>query len=272
MKKNKRVGMLVDELTSNPSRLFESRHFCEKYDIAKSSLSEDIRLANEILYANGSGHIESISGVGGGIRFIPGISDEQISELQQNLIEMLSDRSRMLGGGFLYTSDIMFDGSLVHDMARIFAQQFAGRGADYIVTVETKGIALAAQTAFMLHLPLVVIRREARYSEGSTVSINYFSGSAERIQKMSIAKRAVKPGTRAVVIDDFMRGGGSLKGVVEILGEFEIEVVGMGVALGSLEPERKKVEDYTPIVIIDEIDEENKRITISANEALKSGE
>ncbi len=270
MKKNKRVGMLVDELISNPGRLFESKHFCEKYDIAKSSLSEDIRLANEILQANGSGHIESISGVGGGIRFLPGINTEQIRELQMKLIEMLSDKSRMLGGGFLYTADIMFDGNLVHDMARIFAQKFADRGADYVVTVETKGIALAAQTAFMLHLPLVVIRREARYSEGSTVSINYFSGSTDRIQKMSIAKRAVKPGTRAIVIDDFMRGGGSLKGVVDILGEFDIETVGKGVALGSREPERKKVDDYTPIVIVEEIDEENRKITISANEALQA--
>lgn len=271
MKKNKRVGMLVDELTSNPSRLFESRHFCDKYDIAKSSLSEDIRLANEILNANGSGHIESISGVGGGIRFVPGISGEQVRELQQTLIDALSDSSRMVGGGFLYTSDVMFDGVLVHDMARIFAKQFADRGADYIVTVETKGIVLAAQTAYLLHLPLVVIRREARYSEGSTVSINYFSGSADRIQKMSIAKRAVKPGSKALVIDDFMRGGGSLKGVVDILGEFEVETVGIGVALGSREPERKKVDDFVPILIIEDIDEENRVISISANEALQTG-
>jgi purine operon repressor len=265
MKKNKRVGMLVDELTSNPGRLFESRHFCEKYDIAKSSLSEDIRLANEILQANGSGFIESISGVGGGIRFLPGISSGQIRDLQMKLIEMLSDKSRMLGGGFLYTADIMFDGNLVHDMARIFAQKFADRGADYVVTVETKGIALAAQTAFMLHLPLVVIRREARYSEGSTVSINYFSGSTDRIQKMSIAKRAVKPGTRAIVIDDFMRGGGSLKGIRDILGEFDIETVAIGVALVAREPERKKVSGYLPILIIEETDEENGVIRLSAN-------
>ena len=48
MKKNKRVGMLMDELLQNPCRLYESRSFCEKYGIAKSSLSEDIKLINEI--------------------------------------------------------------------------------------------------------------------------------------------------------------------------------------------------------------------------------
>ena len=265
MKKNKRVGMLLDELTSNPSKLFESRHFCEKYDIAKSSLSEDIKLINEILAENGSGHIESIQGVGGGIRYIPGISHERILELQENLMRDLSDPSRMLGGKYLYTSDIMFNGSYIADMARIFTQKFYDLHADYVVTVETKGIPLAGTTAAMLGLPLVVIRREAKYSEGSTVSINYFSGTHEHIQKMSIAKRAVEPGRKAIVIDDFMRGGGSLRGIQDILAEFDVETVGIGVALEARFPEKKKVSNYTPIIIIEDIDEETKTIKLTPN-------
>ena len=35
-----------------------------------------------------------------------------------------------------------------------------------------------------MNLPLVIIRREAKVSEGSTVSINYFSGSYDRVQKI----------------------------------------------------------------------------------------
>lgn len=268
MKKNKRVGMLMDELMSNPSRLFESRHFCSKYDIAKSSLSEDIKLINEILAENGSGHIESIQGVGGGIKYIPGISGDRIAVIQKELMDALSDTSRMLGGKYLYTSDIMFDGHFASNMARIFTQKFSSLGADYVVTVETKGIAIASQTAYMLGLPLVVIRREAKYSEGSTVSINYFSGTNERIQKMSLAKRAVEHGRKAIIIDDFMRGGGSLKGIKDILEEFEVETVGIGVAIESRLPERKKVDNYVSIIIIDEIDEENKIIRMTANNNL----
>ncbi len=268
MKKNKRVGMLMDELLQNPCRLYESKHFCEKYGIAKSSLSEDIKLINEILHDNGSGCIESIQGAGGGIRYIPGISAEKIRSLQNELIEVLSDTTRMLGGKYLYTSDIMFNGQFVNGIARIFAQKFHSLGADYVVTVETKGIGIAAQTAYMLGLPLVVIRREAKYSEGSTVSINYFSGTNEHIQKMSIAKRAVEPGRKAIIIDDFMRGGGSLKGIQDILGEFDVETVGIGVALESRLPEKKKVKDYTSVLIIDDIDEENHVISVRPNETL----
>ena len=74
MKKNKRVGMLMDKLLQNPCRLFESRHFCDNNDIAKSILSEDIRFINEILKDNGSGRLESNQGGGGGVRHIPGVS------------------------------------------------------------------------------------------------------------------------------------------------------------------------------------------------------
>lgn len=268
MKKNKRIGAIVDELVNNPNRLYDSKHFCDKYDIAKSSLSEDIKMINEILEERGSGHIESTPGVGGGIRYIPGISKESVVQLQEELIEKLEDPSRILGGGFIYTSDIMFDGYYVRNMARFIAQKFNKLGADYVVTVETKGIPLAAQVASLLDIPMVVIRREAKYSEGSTVSINYFSGSYDRIQKMSIAKRAVEPGTKAVIVDDFMRGGGSIKGIEEILAEFNIETIGSAVAMASREPAKKKISDYISILYLDSIDEEGKTIKISPNEDL----
>lgn len=268
MKKNKRVGMIMDELYRNPCKLYDSKYFCNKFDIAKSSLSEDISIVSEIVNENGSGRIESITGAGGGIRFIPGISKEQIVELQNELMELICDSSRVLGGGFLYTSDIMFDGRLVQNMARIFVEKFYELDADCVVTIETKGIPLAASVAHLLNIPLVIIRREAKYSEGSTVSINYFSGSHDRIQKMSIAKRAVEPGSRAIIIDDFMRGGGSLKGIEEILSEFDVETIAIGVAIAAVEPVKKKVGEYLPIMYIDRIDEDEKIVEIRANEEL----
>ena len=268
MKKNKRIGAILDELINNPCKLYESRAFCEKFEIAKSSLSEDIKAISVILEENGSGRIETNSGAGGGIRYIPGISQEKIRAFQEEFCEILDDSSRILGGGFLYTSDIMFNGAFVRDMAKIFVQKFYGLGANYVVTIETKGIPLAAQVANMLNLPLVVIRREAKYSEGSTVSINYFSGSHDRIQKMSIAKRAVEPGSKAIVIDDFMRGGGSLKGVEEILGEFDVEVIATGVALAAVEPKKKMISEYTPILYVNKIDEVKKKILLTPNDEL----
>lgn len=265
MKKNKRVAALLTELSMNPNKIYPSKYFCSKFDIAKSSLSEDIRVADEITREMGRGYIETIPGVGGGIKLRPGISLEDAQVLQNDLCSKLSDPTRILGGGFLYTSDIMFDSHTVRDMALIFAHHFRDVQADYIATVETKGIPLAEMTSLMLNIPMVVVRREPKYSEGSTVSINYFSGSYERIQKMSISKRAVKNCSSAIIIDDFMRGGGSLKGLTEILSEFNIEVRGAGVAMASREPEKKKISSYFPIIYLDDIDEEDRVIKASPN-------
>ena len=265
MKRNKRLGIIIDELTNNPCKLYDSKYFCDKFDIAKSSLSEDVSIANEVFEENGTGKIISTSGTHGGFKYVPGISKEQIKELQESLCERLSDPERMVGGGFLYTSDVMFDCDLVQGMARLFVQKFYELEPDYVVTVETKGIPLAAQVAKMLNLPLVVIRREARYSEGSTVSINFFSGSSDRIQKMSIAKRAVEPGKKAIIIDDFMRAGGSMKGIQEILAEFDVETIGMGIAVVAKEPQKKTVENYISIVQLESIDESKNKIKITPN-------
>jgi purine operon repressor len=159
----------------------------------------------------------------------------------------------------------MFDPHLVKRLATVFARKFQDRNADLVATIETKGIPVAVMTAYLLNLPLVVIRREAKISEGSTVSINYFSGSYDRVQKMSISKRAVKPGTKALIIDDFMRGGGSVKGIADILSEFDIKILGTGVVIASSEPAKKKIEDYVPIIFMDEVIEEEKKLSFFPN-------
>ena len=118
--------------------------------------------------------------------------------------------------------------------------------------METKGIGVALMTARLLNLPLVIIRREAKVSDGSTISINYFSGSADRIQKMSLSKRAIRPGARAIIIDDFMRGGGSVKGMQDMLAEFDARTVGVGVVIVAGKDEQKKIGSYFPIYHYDD--------------------
>ena len=262
MKRSHRVGAICQILTDSPEKIFSLNYFCEKFSAAKSSISEDISAAKEAVAAAGYGYIETIPGASGGVKFVPDISPENAKKVQEDFCALLQEHSRILGGGFLYTSDIMYNPSIVKGMAQIFAKHFRKSGANYIATVETKGIPLAFMTAHLLNLPVIVVRRETKISEGATVSINYFPGSSERLQKMSISKRAAAPGSKALIIDDFMRGGGSIKGIAEILSEVDIEVVGIGVAIANIEPKNKKVSDYFPIVHLGKVDEENKFVEV----------
>ena len=265
MKRTQRVGVIIKTLTDTPSKLYSLQYFCDALDAAKSSISEDINLADASIRATGTGYIETLSGAKGGVRFVPDISEDQLILLQEEFCSRIKDSSRILGGGFLYTSDLMFDTQLISRLASVFTKKFKDRCADYVATVETKGIPLASMVAHQLNLPLVIIRREAKVSEGSTVSINYFSGSYDRVQKMSIAKRAVAPGSKAIIIDDFMRGGGSTRGIADILAEFDVEVVGTGIAIVGAMPKKKNIDEFTAILYLGDVDEEQRTIHVYPN-------
>lgn len=266
MKRMERVAALINILTEHPTQVYTLQYFCDLFGAAKSSISEDIQAANNSIKISGFGFLETIAGAKGGVRFIPDISEENIKTLQKEFCERLSEPSRMVGGNFLYTSDIFYDPSIVRRIALIFAKKFRKCEANYVATIETKGIPLAFMVSHYLNLPLVVVRRDAKISEGSTISINYFSGSNDRLQKMSMSKRAIEPNSKVLIIDDFMRGGGSIVGMSEMIKEFNGKVVGIGVAIASIEPEKKKVDDYTSVVFLGDISLENKNIVLKSNE------
>lgn len=75
------------------------------------------------------------------------------------------------------------------------------------MTVATKGVPLANAVANILNVPFVIVRRDLKITEGSTVSVNYASGSSDRIEKMFLSKRSLKPNSRVLIVDDFLKGG-----------------------------------------------------------------
>ena len=77
--------------------------------------------------------------------------------------------------------------------------------------------------------PRFIVRRDLKITEGSTVSVNYVSGSSgDRIEKMFLSKRSVKTGSRVLIVDDFLKGGGTITGMISLLSEFDSELAGVG--------------------------------------------
>ena len=263
MKKTQRICIITHILTENPNRDFSLGTFAEQFGCAKSSISDDIKLVREAIDAAGLGYLETTSGAKGGVRYVPYISRRAAAHALEELRKAFEDPSRMLGSGFVYTSDIMFNPKIVRGAAMVFAKKFASAEADLVVTVETKGIGVALFTAQMLNIPLAVIRHESKVSEGSSININYFSGSADRLQQMSISKKGIPHGSRVLIIDDFMRGGGSILGILNMLKEFDAQPVGTGVVIVAGGRENKKIPYYVPLLILN--DQEDGRQTVEIN-------
>lgn len=252
MKKTQRICIITHILTENPNKDYSLGTFADLFGCAKSSISDDIKLVREAVDAAGLGYLETTSGAKGGVRYVPYISRQAAAFALEELKKAFEDQSRMLGSGFVYTSDIMFNSRLIRGAAMVFAKRFASTEADLVVTVETKGIGVALFTAQLLNLPLAVIRHESKVSEGSSININYFSGSTERLQQMSISKKGIPHGSRVLIIDDFMRGGGSILGILNMLKEFDAQPAGIGVVVVAGGTENKKISDYVPLLILND--------------------
>ncbi len=91
MKKTMRIGAIMKILTDAPNKNFSLKYFCDLFDAAKSSISEDLKNVSEICKAMELGSIETTPGAGGGVKFVPYISDEKVRELQEELaIEVIA--------------------------------------------------------------------------------------------------------------------------------------------------------------------------------------
>jgi len=264
--RTERVCSITQILCATPNKDYSLGYFSERFGCAKSSVSEDMKVVRASMEDTGLGYLETTSGSKGGVRFVPYITNKLAYEKMEIIRDELMAADRRIGKGFFYTTDIVFKPEWARDVARVFAKHFAATDADVVVTVETKGIGIALFTAELLNLPLAVIRREAKITEGSTLSINYFSGSSDRIQTMSLSKRALKPGAKALLIDDFMRGGGSIDGMKEMLAEFDATVAGVGVFIAAGKfPKGFRDDVYCLLKVDDSNDNMKIDINISAD-------
>ena len=264
-KRSERVGALIEMLTTSPGKLFSLGQFSDFFNAARSTISEDLTLTRQVLKKIGRGHIETIAGPAGGVKYLPEVAEWRRIELLNRLREQLIDPERILPGNYIYMTDCIYDPKVCNILGEIFASYFYDNAPDAVVTVETKGIPLAMATAYYLNVPVIAARRDHLITEGTSVSINYVSGSSRSIQTMSLARRSLSPGKRILIIDDFMRAGGTIKGLMELMSEFEATVVGVGVLLATSSPTKKLINNYISMLVLEDVDTVNNKIIMNVS-------
>jgi purine operon repressor len=264
LKRSARLVEMTQYLLARPHTLISLTAFAERYQSAKSSISEDLAIIKEVFEDEGIGELNTLAGAAGGVRFVPKCRKDQALERIGSICRELEQPDRLLPGGYLYMTDLLGQPAMMQEVGRMFATAFADRNIDVIMTVETKGIPLAHATAQYLNLPVVIVRRDHKVTEGSAVSINYVSGSTKRIQTMSLARRALKEESRVLIIDDFMKAGGTIQGMVDLLFEFRAVVAGVGVFVesGEVDSEERLLHDYVSLASLSEVDLKTRQIKV----------
>lgn len=242
IRRNERMSAMMKILADHPNHIYTLSYFCELFGAAKSTMSEDIDLLSQTVNAFGLGQLETVTGAAGGVRYRTRVKMSDARDYISGLCAQLSGTDRVLPGGFLYYSDILSNPECTRRMGEIIATAYYDACPDFVLTMETKGIPVALSTASALGVPLVIARHASKVYEGSAVNINYVSGSSTgSIQTMSLARRAVKEGSTCLIVDDFLRGGGTAKGMVDLMREFSVNVVGMAFVMATASQQKKRI-------------------------------
>lgn len=250
-KRNERIAAMTQILVDTPNKVFTLTCFTDMFSASKSTISEDLVIIKEIFENQKLGKIETITGAAGGVKYIPIISKEKKKQFVERLQDELSKPNRRVSGGLIYLGDILYNPNYAQQIGSIFAEEFLHEHIDYVVTVETKGIPLALQTAHALNVPLVVFRNTFKADDGPTMSIHYPSSSGGALKRMYAPKNAIRKDSHVLIIDAFMRGGGTLVGMRSLVKELEAHVVGTGVLFEEITGKEKAVSDYFSIFTID---------------------
>lgn len=207
MKRSVRIVEITRTLLNNPNKIIPLGEFTEKFNCAKSSISEDIAIIKETFESNNSGIVETIAGVNEGVRYIADISTKEVEMNIDEIINGLNDADRIRPGGYFYLSDIIANPVYLKKIGRIIGSRHKFDEVDYVFTIATKGVTIAQSIAYELGVPIVIARKETKITEGSTVSVKYRSQSSPNLVKnMEVGRNSIKPHSKVLIVDDFFRG------------------------------------------------------------------
>lgn len=263
IKRSERIVDMTAILINNPRHLFSLNDFTNKYKAAKSSISEDMAIIKDTFQRNDLGIVETLTGANGGVIYYPKISGDMQRRYVEEIIDKLSEKDRILPGGYFYLTDIISDPIFLKKIGKIMASQHIGDNIDYVLTVATKGVSIAQALAYELGVPFVIARKETKITEGSTVSVKYRSLSAPNlVRSMEIGRESIRENSRIILVDDFFRGGGTINGMASLVEIFKSQVVASYVVCEFIDKKLSQKLDTKSLVIINSLDIENERITL----------
>ncbi len=257
--RTERLIRITSKFLSSPSRQISLTGLAGDFGVSKTVISDDVSMVNDALTHEGFGHLIVDRGRTGGAFYVPDLSHERREAYLHNLAETLSDPRRLLPGGLIYYADILFNPIYTDVLGLAFASDFKDLHPTLIMTSEVKGIPLGLATARALGVPLATCRFRNRASDGPAVCVHYPTQSGE-VRSMYMGTKLLSSTDKVLLIDDFMHGGSTAAGMVQVVNEFRADVVGIGIFIAMDEPKEKAVSGYKALLKLSL--NEAKRITV----------
>lgn len=124
------------------------------------------------------------------------------------------------------------DVNLLNEMGKEFKKRFAEAGVNKILTIEASGIGIACITAQYFNVPVVFAKKtEALNLDADTYESEVYSYTKAKSYKIRVLKRYIQPEDRILIIDDFLANGKAVLGLMDIIGQGDAALAGVGIAI-----------------------------------------
>src|SRR5579859_4796447 len=119
---------------------------------------------------------------------------------------------------------LLQNGAALRFVIETLAQRYRGVGIDQVVGIESRGFIFGTPLAYLLGTGFVPVRKLGKLP-GQTVRIEYALEYGSNVLEMQVD--AIKPGQRALVVDDLLATGGTTAATVALVERLEARVVSL---------------------------------------------
>ncbi|GAK53102.1 adenine phosphoribosyltransferase [Candidatus Moduliflexus flocculans] len=119
---------------------------------------------------------------------------------------------------------LLQDGEAFQQAIDQMAASWADKQIDVVVGIEARGFIFAAALAYKLGAGLVIVRKPGKLpyqTKTVTYALEYGTDS------LQIHEDAIAKGQRVLIVDDVLATGGTVKGVAELIQQFDATIAGI---------------------------------------------
>lgn len=146
-------------------------------------------------------------------------------------------KQRILQDGCCYPGGILkvdsfinhqMDPMLLYKVAEEFVYRFRDANINKIVTIEASGIAPAIMVGYIMHLPVVFIKKKKPKTMENMLTTSVHSFTKDRDYTVCISNNYLTSDDHVLFIDDFLAFGNAALGVLDLVKQAGATLEGMG--------------------------------------------
>ena len=181
------------------------------------------------------------------------------------LEERIKEDGQVRPGNILKVDSFLnhqLDVSLLEQLGKEFFERLKDKGITRIITIEASGIALACLAAQYFKVPVVFAKKaKSKNLDGELYTSTVHSFTYGKDFTVTLSKKFLTKDDTVLLIDDFLAVGKAMRGLIDICGQAEANIAGIGIAIekgfqsGGKELREMGFDVYS-LAIIDEMDDE----------------